>query len=237
MAFKPQAILLLDTETATLTDFVYDVAYAITDRKGRVLETFNALVEENVTVPEKMAKAYYQKKTYTHYIPMLGNDEIELMPWSEIVANMRESIARHNVGILSAYNLGFDAKVMRATNKDLGDGPIFQQPVRQLDLWRFAAQTLLSQKSYESFAREHGLISAAGNLKSSAEASYRYIHRNPDFVEDHTALSDVLVENDIMARCFAQKKTVPFADTLSDRTAPWMLIPANAENMKTRRRA
>ena len=236
MKIKKHSIMVLDTETATLTDHVYDVGFVITDRKGREVHRYHALVEENVTVPEKMAKAYYQKKTYTHYMPMLDRQEIHIAKWADIVGEIREAVAVYDVNIVSAYNLGFDVKVMRATNKDLGDSPVFQKPVRMLDIWRFAAEALLSQKTYETFARNNGLVSPAGNLKSSAEASYKYMTRNPEFIESHTALADAEIENEILARCYAAKKRVPFEDVLDSKLPPWMIIPANAENMKTRRR-
>ena len=46
--------MVLDTEACDLAGNVYDVGYTITNRKGEVLSTFNALVLEIFTDASKM---------------------------------------------------------------------------------------------------------------------------------------------------------------------------------------
>ena len=43
-------------------------------------------------------------------------------------------------------------------------------------------------------------------LKRSAEVVYRYLIKDEQFIESHTGLADVLIEVQIMAKCFAQHK-------------------------------
>ena len=73
-------------------------------------------------------------------------------------------------------------------------------------IWHMACQVLCTQKSYIRFCLENGLTSPSGNIKTSAEAVYAYMTDNAEFSESHTGLRDVLIEVQIMARCFRQHK-------------------------------
>ena len=48
-----KTILVLDTETVGLEGHVYDVGYAITNKRGDIALERNWLVEENFTDPKK----------------------------------------------------------------------------------------------------------------------------------------------------------------------------------------
>ena len=218
-------IMVLDTETADLSGDVYDVGYTITDKTGTIVKTYNALVQEIFTNANKMMTAFYAKKLFTHYAPMLNDGLIKLEPWANIVKQMRSDMAEYGVKTIAAYNAGFDLRVMKATNEALGDGyNINQMPVNVLDIWQFACETKLQQKAYKRLARSRGWISPAGNIKTGAEFAYRYTSDQPDFQEDHTALSDAIIETQIMAACYAQKSRIPYGLI---NASPWRLVQDN----------
>ena len=165
--------------------------------------------------------AFYAKKLFTHYAPMLQRGEIALTPWAEIAENIRLDVANFGVNVLAAYNLGFDRRVMAGTNKLLGNGPIFSAPVDMLDIWQFACETKLSQARYKEIALDLGWLSAAGNIKTGAEYAYRFCSGDFGFIEDHIALSDALIEVDILAACFATKKKIPYNIV---NAQPWRIV-------------
>lgn len=217
-----QKILVLDTETADLTGSVYDVGFVIADRKGKIYQTYNALVEEIFTDAKTMMGAFYAGKLFTHYSKMLADAEIGFASWADIVEAIQTAIDSHNVATIAAYNLGFDRRVMRATHKQLGyTGSICPAGLNQLDLWQFACETRLSQTKYKNLAHNRGWVSAAGNIRTGAEYAYRFCSGDHGFIEDHTALSDALIETDIMASCFACKKTIPYGII---NAQPWRLV-------------
>lgn len=221
---KKLSIMVLDTETCDLAGSVYDVGYTITNKKGDILAARNWLVEEIFTDPKKMMGAFYAKKLFTHYAPMLEQGEINIVPWETIIQGMREDIAEYQVNVLAAYNLAFDRRVMQNTHALLGDGaPIFGK-VKQLCLWRFACETKLNQKTYKKLALEQGWVSEAGNIRTGAEYAYRFCAGDWGFIEDHTALSDALIETEIMSKCFSARKRIPW-DNIKDkyRGAPWRI--------------
>ena len=156
---------------------------------------------------------------------MLNRSEIALMPWADIVAQIRYDMALYNVNVVSAYNLGFDRRVMRQTDALLrggnGQNPIVENGVELLDIWQFACETKLSQVTYKELARSRGWVSAKGNIRTGAEYAYRFCSGDHGFIEDHTALSDALIETDILAACYACKKTVPYGII---NAQPWRIV-------------
>lgn len=226
MTIEKKSIMVLDTETCDLKGHVYDVGYTVTNRKGEIIKTYNALVAEIFTDAELMMGAFYARKLFSHYAPMLDRGEISLKPWAEIVGQMRSDATEYGINVVAAYNLGFDRRVMRTTNKLLGDGPVFDgcfPNPRLLDIWQFACETKLSQMRYKEIARDLGWVSAAGNIKTGAEYAYRFCSGDHGFIEDHTALSDAIIETKILADCYACKKSVPYGIT---NAQPWRIVNA-----------
>ena len=218
--------MVIDTETVGLEGNVYDIAWTITNKRGDILGSFNALVEENFTNPKKMMGAFYAGKLFTHYAGMLERGEVKLTPWRKIIKALRSDIEEHGVTVICAYNAGFDFRVMRNTHRALGGkGSVLTAPLKTLDLWRFACETKLSQKQYKRLARAQGWVSAAGNIRSGAEYAFRFCSGDFGFIEDHTALSDARIEAQILAECFKQKKAVPYGKI---NGAPWRIIQDKA---------
>ncbi|MCH1550697.1 MAG: hypothetical protein L7T19_06000 [Pseudomonadales bacterium] len=225
---KSKTILVLDTETVGLEGHVYDVGYTITNKRGEILAERTWLVEENFTNPKKMMGAFYAGKHFTHYARMLQDGEIRLTAWADIVAALRADMAAFSVDIIAAYNAGFDFRVIAQTHADLGfSGAIIESPVQVLDIWQFACETKLQQKQYANIARALGWVSPAGNIKTGAEFAYRFVCGDHSFIEDHTALSDALIETAILAECYRQKKAVPYGKI---NGAPWRLVNPKAGN-------
>ncbi len=224
MTIEKKAIMVLDTETCDLKGHVYDVGYTVTNRKGEIAKTYNALVAEIFTDAELMMGAFYARKLFSHYAPMLDRGEISLVSWADIVTQMRADAKEYNINVVAAYNLGFDRRVMRTTNKLLGNGPVFEgcfPNPRLLDIWQFACETKLSQARYKEIARNLGWVSSAGNIKTGAEYAYRFCSGDHGFIEDHTALSDAIIETKILADCYACKKSVPY-DIINAQ--PWRIV-------------
>lgn len=215
-------ILTLDTETADLNGDVYDFGYVIHDKQGNVLRSFNALVRETFTNPKQMMGAFYAKKTFTHYAPMLDSQQIKMVNWLDIVKIFQQDILEHNVKVIAAYNLGFDMRALRRTNKKHGDGsPMIPHPVKVLDIWQFACEVVLSKKTYKKIAKEQGWVSKAGNIRTSAEMAYRFCKGDFGFIEDHTALSDALIEVEILVKCFTKKRKIPYGVF---NASPWKIV-------------
>ncbi len=217
--------LVLDTETCDLQGNVYDVGFTVCDRSGKILHRYNALVNEIFTDAKKMMGAFYARKLFTHYAPMLDRGDISLQSWATVSDAIRSAVSEFNVNTICAYNLAFDLRVMRNTGKLLAGEPILDRKFKLLCIWRFACQAKLNSATYKSLARNQGWVTSAGNLKTGAEYAYRFCRGDWGFIEDHTALSDAEIETEILASCFATRKAIPY-DDVSDKyaRAPWRIV-------------
>ena len=221
-------ILTLDTETADLSGNVYDVGYIIHDRVGNELTRFNALVEEIFTDAKIMMGAFYAKKLFSHYAPMLDRGEIKMQSWQFIIDRLRSDIELYNVSTIAAYNIGFDMRAMNSTHRALTDeNKVLESPCKILDIWQFACEVKLNNRNYKRIAESLGWVSPKGNIKTGAEFAYRFCSGDHGFIEDHTALSDCQIEVEILRQCFATKKKIPYGKYNS---APWRIVNPSAGN-------
>lgn len=221
-------ILTLDTETADLSGNVYDVGYIIHDRAGNELARFNALVEEIFTDAKIMMGAFYAKKLFSHYAPMLDAGEIKMQSWQFIIDRLRSDIALYNVSTIAAYNIGFDMRAMNSTHRALTDeSKVLESPCKILDIWQFACEVKLNNRNYKRIAESLGWVSPKGNIKTGAEFAYRFCSGDHGFIEDHTALSDCQIEVEILRQCFATKKKIPYGKY---NRAPWRIVNPSAGN-------
>ncbi|MGB1843048.1 MAG: hypothetical protein ACPHIB_02720 [Thalassobaculaceae bacterium] len=226
MTTQAKQFATLDSETVGLYGDVYDLAWSIHNKRGEVTIERNWLVRETFTNPKKMMGAFYAGKLFSHYAPMLERGEIKMASWFDIIAQLHEDIEQFGVNVIAAYNAGFDLRVIAQTHVDLGgEGEAIPSDIDVLDIWQFACETKLSQKQYRQIALDQGWISPAGNIKTGAEFAFRFCSGDLAFIEDHTALSDVRIEVQILAECFRQKKSVPYNII---NASPWRIVNPQA---------
>lgn len=214
---------IFDTECVGLDDrSIYDIAWQIVDRHGRIYDRANFLVEETLTNPKIMGQAFYHKKVYSHYIPMLASGAVEMQPWIDIIEAFRADLRFHNVAAICAYNMAFDIKAMQHTHGQFGDSErVTGGDYDALCLWQFVCESILSRPKFQKIATELGWFkTSTGNVFTNAEKAYAYISGAWGFVEDHTALSDVEIETEIFAACMKQKRKIPYNNLDG---SPWKL--------------
>ena len=215
---------IFDTETNGVNNpYIYDIAWQIVDKKGNVYESENFAIRETITDPAIMCQAYYHKKVYTDYIEMLAGGMLELVNYNFAMAKFNRQIKEHNVKVISAYNLGFDLRALKATNMLINKIPAanISKKLERLDIWQFACETFLNSRTFKKEAFRNAWISDKGNIQTGAEIAYKYLTGNPDFIEDHTALSDVEIERDILTKCFQYQKKIPYGIV---NAHPWRIV-------------
>jgi len=223
--FDKKIIVVGDTETVGLPpkNLVYDFGYVIQDNRGNILFEASHLIEEIITNGDLMTGAFYTKRAFTHYMPLLDAGMIDIRPFNYVRDEFLQACADYGVNIFSAYNLGFDMRSLAATNAYLGNGKFLNFKPKLLDIWQFACETVLSHKLYAKIAKEKNWVSEAGNIRTTAEHAFRYISGNFEAEEAHTALCDSRIESKILTRCFEQKKKIPYG--IFD-AQPWRIVNA-----------
>lgn len=223
--------VVLDTEGLGLNDKKnkiygrqrsYDVGYVIIDKKGNIQKMYNALTEEIYTDENLMNTAYFANKIPL-YEMMIDEKEIQIKAFRNIVNQLKRDLKKYKIKGIFAYNVEYDInalvetaqytlpkdkqpKLKFARTKSNKWKPLFEQFLQQLletkvefyDIWTMACMTLCQQKTFLMTAKK----TAKGNIITNAEVVYQYITQEQDFKEDHTALSDAIIESEILARIF-----------------------------------
>lgn len=212
--------IVLDTETAPLTpgngtdprnSRVYDFGFVVADKDGVVYEKRSLIIGETFANAKLMMNAYYRNKLPQYYEGM-RNGEWEVVTMLEAFNIFRAAIEKWGVHDFYAYNAKFDRAVLNATLADYSNGFrsfFFPYGSTYGDIWDIAGATICNTKKYVKWCAENGYMSEKGNPKTSAEVVYRYITKNHEFVERHTALSDSEIELSILLKALKRKKKNP----------------------------
>ena len=209
---RKKYIMCLDVETAGNigSPQVYDIGFAITDKKGNIYQKYSFVISEIFDNEKLMSTAYYACK-----VPMYLKDLEEGKALKVKFLEMREVFLKcmevYNIEMVSAYNLNFDMRALRNTTEKLfGKGRRFltseYKDVDLMCIWSFACEVLYSRPSFINFIDKYNLMTEKGNPLTNAEVGYRYVSGDINFEEAHRGLQDVEIECQILAKCFAQRK-------------------------------
>lgn len=190
----------LDTETvggASNPTGMYNLGCVIHDKDGNIFATTSMLVMEHY---DKIRNDDYAKKNFPIYEERLCRGEMTaIASEAQAVEVVRSLCKMYNVKYVMAYNSSFDftKTVCRELLVDF----------EFIDIYLMALQTITHLKKYAKFCRENKLYSRSGKTCStSAESVYAFITDNADYTEEHTALSDAMIEMEIFKRCYAMHK-------------------------------
>ncbi|MCQ2603253.1 MAG: hypothetical protein MJ193_04925 [Clostridia bacterium] len=185
----------LDTETvggASTPTGMYNVGCVIHDKQGNIFATCSMLVMEHY---DEIRNDDYAKKNFPIYEERLQTGEMSSVATeAEAVEIVRNLCKFYGVKYVMAYNSGFD--FVKTACRSLLDDFEF------IDIYLMALQTITHLKKYRAFCIANGMKSKSGKTcATSAESVYAFITDNAEYTEEHTALSDALIEKAIFERC------------------------------------
>ena len=211
--------IVIDTETCPVDrDFdgvapenmwVYDLGYAVVDKRGNVYETFS-FVNADIFLNEKelMKSAYYAKKIPMYWEDIKAGKRI-LTSFYNIRKQLLASIEEYEVTEIFAHNMRFDYGTLNVTQRWLTKSKyryFFPYGMEICDTLKMARDILGNMPTYRRFCEENCLMTKNNQPQYKAETIYKFITKNLDFVESHTGLEDVLIEKEILAYCYKQHK-------------------------------
>lgn len=208
---KKQYFLVVDVETANSTDdaLVYDLGYAVADRQGHVYEMGSLVISDIFSgEADLMASAYYANKI-PQYIDGIRHHEHEVTNFYSARRTVLKIMEKYDIDTVCAYNASFDCRALNTTQRWLTKSKyrfFFPYGTKIYCIWHMACQVICTQKNYVKFCEKNDFIKPSGNIHTNAETVYAYISKDVNFEENHTGLQDVLIEVQIMAKCFAQHK-------------------------------
>jgi hypothetical protein len=190
-------ILVFDTETVDVEHaFCYNVGYTIVN-----IETREKLLKRDYVIEQvwenKMlfSTSYYAEKKQL-YINALRGRKASIKHWGHTMQRMIKDIQDYNVEFAYAFNSPFDVRVFDFNSEWFKTSNALDY-VQTIDIRGLINQLLFSDE-YKAFCEENGYYTESGNYSGNAETLTKFIRQDIDFVEDHTALSDSLIEADII---------------------------------------
>lgn len=208
-------IIVFDTETAgVVTQNLLNVGYMIVDLNLDTA-TYRTLVKRD-----------YIMRDVWRNTPWMMNDMFVRAEKMAVIANniqhkgaiertekqvfeqIARDIAKYGVQYGYAYNCQFDTDKFAKTAIAYGlSNPL--EGITVLDLWGYAYWKICATEDYLNFCNAHNLRTRSEKfIPTSVEGVTKYLNNDPDFVEEHTALSDVYWELRILCECLKRGQNI-----------------------------
>lgn len=217
-------LMVLDTETCNgivdptdptkidLSDsLVYDGGFSIIDTQGNVYEDGSFIIGD-VFCGEKelMKSAYYASKIPAYWDDYKAKTRT-MVSFKTFQRIIWQKIFQYDIKAVVAHNAQFDVNALNKTIRYLTASKeryFFPHRVEIWDSLMMARSTVCKMPSYIKFCNENGFMTKhkVPQVQATAEVLYRYMTKNPEYVESHTALEDVKIEREIVWYCYRQKK-------------------------------
>ena len=186
-------IVIFDTETTSLDKpFCYNIGYMIVNAEtGEIALARDFVCEQVWHNPMLFTTAYYANKRDI-YIKAMRQRITKMDKFGYICQQMIRDFKNYEVHSAYAYNSSFDEKVFDFNcewfkcNNPFDNIPIY-------DIRGYAHHFICDDK-FKNWCEDNERFSESGNYSTTAETLYQYVSDNIDFVEDHTALSDSIIE-------------------------------------------
>lgn len=203
--------LVVDDKLDLSQSLVYDLGWAVTDKRGRIYKTRSYIIAEIFCeMKDVMKSAYYAEKIPNYWDDVQSGKRILASFWTVRRAFM-DDVKEYGVKNVFAHNASFDVRALNNTMRYITKSQFRWFFPYNLEIWdtlKMARQTIGKQKSYQKWCSRNGYMTnhKTPRVRLTAEILFRYISGQHDFNESHTGLEDVLIETVIMAHCFRQHK-------------------------------
>ena len=200
--------MVIDTETAPFRKgaiqpgLVYDLGFAVIDDNDLVVEGHSYIISNIFdNEPDRMNSAHYKNKI-PRYIKGIEEGEHEKVTFLTARKRLFDTCKKYNIKDIYAHNAQFDFNALDFTYNYVTNGRCSNYFPEEYTIHctnKMAKKTIRNKEEYIEFCNKHGFVTKTGTPQTKAEIVYRYISKNPEFIESHTGLQDVLIEKDIMS--------------------------------------
>lgn len=211
--------IVVDTETCPLDKemdsvtpsnmFTYDIGWAVVDKRGNVYKTASYVVADIFLDERNLMKSAYYADKIPNYWKDIKEGKRKLATWNTIRKQFINDIEEYNIKQVFAHNMRFDYGTLNNTERWLSKSKyryFFPYDIEVCDSLKMARDVIGKMPSYKRFCKENELMTKNNQCRFTAEALYRFISRDTNFAESHTALEDVMIEKEILRYCYKQKK-------------------------------
>lgn len=187
--------IVLDTETAGGLDspLVYDLGYVIATESGDIVKTRSYIIKEVYDNMALFETAYYKEKRPL-YEERLKSGYSKKVNLSYAMYQLKKDMKKYGIDKF-AYNSRFDNKALKTTMNHFQKTK--HNPLENgiEDIMNYIANITNTQE-YKEFCETNGFLTKHRKPRpqKKAETLYRYLTKNPDYMEEHTALEDSKIE-------------------------------------------
>ena len=200
-------IIVFDTETiGKVNQDLLNIGYKIIDLNIQAADG-KVLCERDYLVRSLIDNEVYcinddfvGAAKYYVYKGLLADGKIIKRNLKQIYITLMNDIKKHNVLFGYAYNCNFDLDKFKRHCPDGVVNPF--ETIQVFDIWDYAVELICQTEDYKEWALTNDQITESQRyISTSVEAVARYLYNDLDFIEDHTALSDVQHETEILIEC------------------------------------
>lgn len=212
--------LVLDTETTNSLDdpICYDIGFVVTDEKGKVYESHSYVVAEVFLDKELMSSAYFAEKIPSYWEDIKNGKRL-LRRLKTIKFILHDVCVQYGITKIIAHNAIFDYKSCNYSQRYLTSSKyryFFPYGIEIWDSLKMSREIFGKDKNYIEFCEKNNYLTSYNKPRFTAEILYKYLSKDNNFSESHTALEDTLIEKEIFTECL-KKGCVDgrlFADSL-----------------------
>lgn len=192
-------IAVFDTETIGLEKaFCYNIGMVIYDTETDEVDKYEWVIEQIWHNKPLFETAYYADKKPI-YINRMRAKKAKMAKFGHVMRAIDKLFKDNDITDVYAYNSPFDEKVINF-NCDWYHCINPFDTVAFHDVRGYVHSAFAFTDAFQEFCEDKGIFTESGNYSTTAEAAYRFLY-DEDFVEEHTALADSIIELRILLDC------------------------------------
>lgn len=192
-------ILVFDTETTSLDKpFCYNIGYVVVDASNWTTLVKRDFVVEQVWRNLPLFQSAYYADKRPIYVERMRSHKVIMDKFGYICRQLSRDIKTFEIENAYAYNSPFDEKVFDFNCEWFKVINPFET-LKVHDIRGYVHNFLIDEKFFD-FCEKNNEFTENGNYSTRAETVFRYISENYDFEEEHTALSDSVIEAEILQK-------------------------------------
>lgn len=216
-------LMFIDIETIGTINVIesclpFEIGMKIIDIKEDKIITEKSYLVRKFFNNKYIMNCTFSASKYPMYQEKLNNDKrYKLYNATEISKDIQRLIDKFEIDIMVAHNGKFDYSMLSAYFNEFETFNPFDN-INVLDTMEMSKDITHSQNyvnwclenknitSVKNGSIESDFITASGRVRTTAQAIYSYLTKNPNFQEAHTGLEDISIEYEIFKASYSVDK-------------------------------
>ena len=209
-----EKFIVLDTEGMS-GKIPYNIGFIVADRYGKIYKSYSFALPENIYVnicqcAKTQQAVEMTAKNVQEILQDFGKSrrkrKYKCVANKWIINLLLKTIQRTKIKKIHAYNVTFDKTCLKNLFGERFEE--LEKVVEFIDIIPIILHTKLLTKRYVDFCIENNFLTERGYIQTKADTVHKYLTNNLTFEEEHTGLSDVLIEYQILLSGFNTHKKI-----------------------------